>query len=110
MSYAPNAEGILWFVRAIWPLIHSAVADVQLRIVGREPPPEVLALASNQIRIYADVPDVRPYLHGALLAIVPLLHGGGTRLKILEALACALPVVSTTLGAEGLDTVPGRTL
>jgi sugar transferase (PEP-CTERM/EpsH1 system associated) len=110
LSYAPNAEGILWFVRAIWPLIRSAVPDVQLRIVGREPPPEVLALASNQIRIYGDVPDVRPYLHGACLAIVPLLHGGGTRLKILEALACVLPVVSTTLGAEGLDTVPGRDL
>jgi sugar transferase (PEP-CTERM/EpsH1 system associated) len=108
LSYAPNAEGIGWFVRDIWPLILAAVPGVKLDIVGREPPAEVLALASDRVHVCGDVPDVRPYLQCAWLAIVPVLHGGGTRLKILEAMACALPVVSTTIGAEGLDVVDGR--
>jgi glycosyltransferase involved in cell wall biosynthesis len=108
LSYWPNAEGIAWFMRAVWPLILSAMPGVQLEIVGREPPAEVLALASDQVRVSGDVSDVRPYLQPAWLAIVPVLHGAGTRLKILEAMACALPVVSTTIGAEGLDTASGR--
>jgi polysaccharide biosynthesis protein PslH len=108
LSYAPNAEGIAWFVRAVWPLVVAAVPGVQLDIVGREPPAEVLALASDSVRVSGDVPDVRPYLQCAWLAIVPMLHGGGTRLKILEAMACALPVVSTTIGAEGLSVASGR--
>lgn len=110
MSYAPNAEGAAWFVRNVWPLVAAAVPCARLDIVGREPPAEVLALATDRVRISGDVPDVRPYLQSAWLAIVPLLHGGGTRLKILEALACALPVVSTTIGAEGLDLAAGRNI
>jgi polysaccharide biosynthesis protein PslH len=108
LSFAPNAEGIAWFARAVWPLVLADMPSATLDIVGREPPPDVLALASKQVRVSGEVSDVRPYLQRAWLSIVPLLHGGGTRLKILEAMACALPVVSTTIGAEGLDVVDGR--
>jgi len=108
LSYAPNAEGIAWFVRTVWPLVVAAVPGAQLDIVGREPPAEVLAFASDRVHVSGEVPDVRPYLQRAWLAIVPVLHGGGTRLKILEAMACALPVVSTTIGAEGLAVADGR--
>ena len=108
LSYAPNAEGIGWFVRTVWPLVAASVPGAQLDIVGCEPSADVLALASDRVCVSGDVPDVRPYLQRAWLAIVPVLHGGGTRLKILEAMACALPVVSTTIGAEGLAVAHGR--
>lgn len=102
LSYAPNADGILWFVRAVLPLIQKEIGPVCLDIVGREPPDEIRALASEHVQVAGDVPEVSPMMRRAWVAIAPIREGGGTRLKILEALACALPVVSTAIGAEGL--------
>lgn len=108
LSYAPNADGILWFSREVWPLVRARQPSARLLIVGREPPAAVRALASECVTVTGEVPDVRPFLRSARVAIAPVRSGGGTRLKILEALACALPVVSTTIGAEGLDLAPGE--
>ncbi len=102
LSYAPNARGITWFVREVFPLIQDQIPEVSLTIVGREPPDEILALSTGQVRVLGDVPDVTAYLHRAWVSVVPIRDGGGTRLKILEAMACALPVVATSIGAEGL--------
>ncbi len=103
MSYHANADGIAWFVREIWPAIRSSPLAFQLSIVGSSPSPATLALANEPgIEVTGTVPDVRPFYSGAYAAIVPLLTGGGTRLKILEAMAAGTPVISTRLGAEGL--------
>lgn len=79
-------------------------------IVGINPRDEVLALKSTKVQVTGRVPDVRPYYENAHVVIVPLFAGGGTRLKILEALSLGRPVVSTTIGAEGLNLVPGKHL
>lgn len=109
MDYYPNAEAAVSFSRSIWPVMQARMPDAQLLIVGANPGPDVMALGQLPgVRVTGTVPDVRPYYRDALAAIVPLRTGGGTRLKILEAMAAGVPVVSTPLGAEGLDLFPGR--
>ncbi len=109
MSYHANADGIIWFVRQIWPAVRARFPQMTLSIVGSNPGPAVYALKDEAgIEVTGTVPDVRPYYRDAFAAIVPLLTGGGTRLKILEAMAAGAPVVSTELGAEGLAVANGR--
>jgi sugar transferase (PEP-CTERM/EpsH1 system associated) len=108
LSYAPNADGVQWFVSEVFPIIRGRLPAVCLQIVGREPSDAIRALADEHVSIAGDVPDVRPYLRSAWVSVVPIREGGGTRLKILEAMACALPVVSTTVGAEGLAVTHGQ--
>ncbi len=109
MDWAPNSDAVLWFVAEILPLILAQVPDAQFYAVGRNPPRELQDLhGKNGVSIVGAVNDVRPYLAAAALVPVPLRSGGGTRLKILEALAGRRAVVSTTLGAEGLALQPGK--
>lgn len=105
MDWQPNIDCVLYFNEAIWPRIKAADPQATFVIVGRKPPEKVLALAKADpsIIITGTVPDVRPHLSDASVMVVPLRAGGGTRIKIYEALAMALPVVSTRVGAEGLD-------
>jgi polysaccharide biosynthesis protein PslH len=108
MDWLPNVDGVLYFVREILPLIRRRRPECSLAIVGRTPPPTITALAERapRIRVTGTVPDIRPYLWGAAVSIVPLRIGGGTRLKIYEAMAARVPVVSTSIGAEGLTVHP----
>jgi glycosyltransferase involved in cell wall biosynthesis len=109
LNYGPNRDGIRWFCRDIWPMIHSARPDARLEIVGIDPPPDVMALSELPgVEVTGFVPDIRPTLWTATLSIAPLRWGGGTRLKILEALAAGCPTVSTSAGAEGLDLEDGK--
>lgn len=108
MDWQPNIQGVQWFVAEIWPAVIAACPDAVFHVVGRRPPAAIRALESASIRITGDVASVGPHLHGAAISVVPLLAGGGTRLKIYEAMAAGAPVVSTTVGAEGLDVVAGR--
>jgi len=111
MDYRPNADGVLWFVREVLPLVHAAVPEFKLDVVGSSPPPAVQRLARVPgVHVLGHVPDPRPWLRDAAIVVVPLRAGSGTRLKILEAWAAGRPVVSTTIGAEGLDAVHGRHL
>jgi glycosyltransferase involved in cell wall biosynthesis len=104
MSYAPNVEAVVWFFKEIWPVLREHMQALSLSIVGADPGPTVRALGSHAgINVTGTVPDVRSYYEGALAAIVPLRSGAGTRLKILEAMAAGVPVISTSLGAEGLE-------
>jgi glycosyltransferase involved in cell wall biosynthesis len=103
MDYHANVDAVTWFARTAWPAIAEAHPDLQFTIVGRDPAPEVRALASDRIRVTGTVDDVRPYYASALAAVVPLRCGSGTRLKILESMAAGVPVISTRLGAEGID-------
>lgn len=104
MDYHANVDGAVSFAREVWPRLHERKPKWTFTIVGRDPAPEVRELASIPgIEISGTVDDVRPYYREAIAAIVPLKVGGGSRLKILEAMAAGVPVVSTTLGAEGLE-------
>ncbi len=105
MDWMPNTDGMLYFVREILPLIRRQRPACSVTVVGRKPSPEILALAQQDplITITGTVPDVRPHLWKSRVSIVPLRIGGGTRLKIYESMAGGVPVVSTTIGAEGLD-------
>jgi glycosyltransferase involved in cell wall biosynthesis len=108
MDWLPNVDGVLFFVREVLPLIRRRRPECTLAIVGRTPPPKVAQLAEedSRIRVTGTVPDIRPFLWSSLVSIVPLRIGGGTRLKIYEAMAAKIPVVSTTIGAEGLTVNP----
>jgi glycosyltransferase involved in cell wall biosynthesis len=110
MNYEPNLEAVRYFVKEILPLIRAEVPYATFHIAGTNPSPEVIALAAEGVYIHASVPDMRPYFHQACVVVVPLLHGGGTRLKILDAAACGKPIVSTSVGAEGLNFADGRDL
>ena len=108
MDYHANIDAALFFARKIWPLIHARRPELRLVIVGAQPPVHILALRDQGIVVTGTVDDVRPFYRTALAAVVPLRVGGGTRLKVLEAMAAGTPVVSTTLGAEGLAVTPGQ--
>ncbi len=112
MDWAPNIDGIEWFEREVLPLILRRKPGCSIAIVGRKPPPAILELAARHpgIQVTGTVPDVRPWLWGSKVSIVPLRVGGGTRLKIFEAMAAGAPVVSTTIGAEGLGARDGDTI
>lgn len=105
MDWLPNVDGIEWFVREVLPLIRRQRPDCSLAIVGRTPPSSIAALGrrDERVRVTGTVPDIRPLLWRAAVSIVPLRIGGGTRLKIYESMAGRVPVVSTTVGAEGLE-------
>lgn len=112
MDWYANVDGVRWFAEAVWPVVQREVSDAKFVIVGRQPPAEIQALASSgrNIEVTGTVPDVRPHLRGSHVVVVPLRIGGGTRLKILEAMAAEVPVVSTRIGAEGLCVADGRHL
>ncbi len=109
MNYYPNVEAATSFARSIWPCIRERFPHLELKIVGANPTQEVLNLRELPgVEVTGTVPDVRPYYTGALAAVVPLRTGGGTRLKILEAMAAGVVVISSPLGAEGLSVNPNR--
>jgi len=108
MDWLPNIDGVTYFVREVLPLIRRRRPGCRLAVVGRTPPPKVaqLAVEDARIRVTGTVPDIRPWLWNSTVSIVPLRIGGGTRLKIYESMAARIPVVSTTIGAEGLTVNP----
>jgi sugar transferase (PEP-CTERM/EpsH1 system associated) len=111
MDWLPNEDAMLFFCRDVLPLIRAEEPDVTLSIVGRAPTPAIVRLgAQHGITVTGRVDDVRPYVRDAAVYVVPLRVGGGTRLKIFEAMAMAKAVVSTGIGAEGLPVTNGEHL
>ncbi|HVC71030.1 MAG TPA: glycosyltransferase family 4 protein [Acidimicrobiales bacterium] len=108
MGWAPNTDAALWLGREIWPAVAAAVPGARLLLVGRDPTAAVRALASDSIEVSGTVEDVRPFLAQTAVAVAPLRSGGGTRLKILEALGVGRPVVATSAGVDGLEDLVGR--
>ena len=108
MDWLPNEDAMLFFCREVWPLVQAREPRATLAIVGREPTPSVRRLAGDAVQVTGRVDDVRPFVREAAAYIVPLRIGGGTRLKIFEAMAMGKAVVSTTVGAEGLPVTSGR--
>ena len=109
MEYFPNEDAARWLALEIFPRILAQVPDARLRLVGHDPR-RLLDRFQDGHRIIATgwVEEVTPYVRNAAVSVVPLRIGAGTRIKILEALALGIPVVSTSIGAEGLDLLPGR--
>jgi len=111
MDYHPNEQAALMFAEQCWPAIRSARPDATWYIVGANPPVSVWRLADLPgVTVTGAVPETRSYLAGAQVTVAPLLVGGGTRLKILEALAMGKTMVSTSIGCEGLDLTKGEHL
>ncbi|GAA2432929.1 glycosyltransferase family 4 protein [Streptomyces glaucus] len=108
-DWAPNADGAAWLTGGILPLIRERVPDATVVLAGAATP-EVAALAGPHVRVTGAVASMTPHLRAADLVVVPLRVGSGSRIKILEAFAHGVPVVSTTIGAEGLDVVAGEHL
>jgi len=111
MDYSPNVDALRWYFGTIHERLRQSVPELQVLIVGKSPIAEVQAYGKLPgVTVTGGVPDVRPYYRRAWLQIVPLRIGGGTRLKIPESMAMGTPVVSTTIGAQGLDLHHGETI
>jgi polysaccharide biosynthesis protein PslH len=108
MDWEPNIDAVEYFCRDIFPSILGRFPETRFQIVGRNPHPRVKRLASASVEVTGTVPSVAEYLRNATVVIVPLRIGGGTRLKIFEAMAMRKAMVSTSIGAEGLDVTSGK--
>lgn len=108
MDWEPNVDGVDCFCGEIWPAVKAEVPDARFRIVGRNPGRRVQKWASASIEVTGRVPSIVEHLRESAVVVVPLRIGGGTRLKIYEAMATGKAVVSTTIGAEGLDVRHGK--
>lgn len=111
-EYSPNADALEYFYRDIFPLIRAKHSQVRLVGVGRNPPASLqnIAQQDKSVTITGTVSDVRPYYRASAVAVVPLRYGSGTKLKLLEAFAAGVPVVSTSIGCEGVSVVPNEHL
>jgi polysaccharide biosynthesis protein PslH len=108
MDYRPNVDAVLWFVEAVLPLIQQAAPQAHFYVVGQQPHARLAALAGHPgVTITGGVPDVRPYIAAAGAYVIPLRIGGGTRLKVLEAMAMGQAIVSTRLGCDGFPFADG---
>jgi glycosyltransferase involved in cell wall biosynthesis len=110
MGYRPNIDAMVFFCSEVYPYLEGQTPGLELWITGLHPPQEVQALARDGVHVTGTVDDVRPFYERSTVCIVPLRAGGGTRLKILEAMALGRPVVSTSIGCEGLEVVDGQHL
>jgi glycosyltransferase involved in cell wall biosynthesis len=112
LDWRPNLDAVGLLLDQVFPEVRAREPSARLTVVGRNPPDRLVRRVSGAegVELVANAPDVRPYLTRCGLMVVPLRIGGGSRIKILEALACGLPVVSTRVGAEGLSLEPGRDL
>ena len=111
LQYLPNVDGVHYLANQVMPEILKRCPEATLRVVGRQPDAHIMRLHNPpSIVITGEVDELEPYYRGCQLCIVPLRSGGGTRLKILEAMAYGRPVVSTTIGAEGIDIEHNRNI
>jgi glycosyltransferase involved in cell wall biosynthesis len=112
LDYAPNKEGLLWFCKEVFPLILKQKPSVQLMVIGKGDPGEELLklLKHDAIIFYGKVDKLEGYYRKAAMAVVPLLTGSGTRLKVLEAMGMGVPVISTSIGAEGIEHTAGKNI
>lgn len=112
LSMFANRDAVTHFVERIWPVIKAARPDVRFHIVGRDPPPELLQYAERDtgLQVHGYVDDIRPLVAKAAVYVVPIRVGGGTRLKVLDALAQGKAIVSTSVGCEGIDVSHGKNI
>jgi glycosyltransferase involved in cell wall biosynthesis len=114
LHYPPNAQAVRWFAEQVFPQVLAQVPDAVLTVIGKDPPPEITQLKPQipdpNLEVTGYVSDPRPWLEGTAAFVVPLLAGGGMRVKILDAWMWGLPVIATTVGAEGIEYRDGEDL
>jgi glycosyltransferase involved in cell wall biosynthesis len=115
MFWLPNIEGVLWFAREVWPKVIAQIPQAIFTIAGKNPPAEIHELSKNgaersSIQVIGYIPDLQPYLEKAGVFVVPLLSGSGMRVKIIDAWCWGLPIVSTSIGAEGIHHESGKNI
>ena len=110
MSWYPNAAAMLYFADKVWPVLKAKLPEVTMDVIGGSPPPRLSALAvqDKHFRVHGFVPDVRPYIDRAAVYVCPIMDGGGTKLKILDALAMGKAIVAHPIACEGIDVQDGR--
>lgn len=109
MSYTPNKDAVLFFLERIYPRIQAAQPDVRFLVIGGRPDEEILAWNGRDgVTVTGYVPDVRPYLEQGTVFVLPIRHGSGVKIKMLEAMAAGIPIVSTPEGCEGIEIEPGK--
>lgn len=110
MGWYPNRDAMLWFADEIWPLIKKEYPDIKMTVIGKKPPDKLIKLSKDDPNfiITGYVDDVRPYFEEALIYVCPIRDGGGTRLKILDALSMGKPIVATTIAVEGIKVIPDK--
>jgi len=107
LAHRPNEDAVLFFMQEVYPLLRPLLPDVQLDIIGDNPSPEIAAYDSNEVRVKGHVPDVEPYLRERRVFVAPLRFGAGIKGKVGEAMAHGIPVVTTSIGAEGFGLTRG---
>lgn len=114
LHWPPNAQGVSWFIEQVLPAVVQQVPDALFTLIGKDPPPKLLgdglAVPRANVEVAGYVANPRPYLEETAAFVVPLLAGGGMRVKIVDAWTWAIPVVSTSIGAEGMDLLPGENI
>jgi glycosyltransferase involved in cell wall biosynthesis len=111
LHYPPNADGIRWFLREVYPLVGRHFPEACLTIVGKNPPADFVQAAADdpgRVSVTGYVPELEPYMQSAALMVIPVRAGSGMRVRILEAFAAGMPVVTTTVGLEGIEATPGE--
>lgn len=107
-SHSPNVDAATWLIQGIMPIVWQAVGDAQVAIVGADPPPEVTRLAGPRVAVLSHIADLQPVFSGAVASVVPLRYGAGFKGKVLTSLEAGVPVITTTIGNEGIDLVDGE--
>jgi len=110
MNWMPNLEGIKWFLDEVWPRLQRKIPEAKLTLAGREMPDWLLKLKGKNLVVYGEVADAKAFIQSGEISIAPLLSGSGIRIKILESMSMAKPVVSTSVGAEGIEYQQGKNI
>ena len=110
MDWMPNEESIRWFLREVWPPLHKELPQVRLYLAGRKMPRDLMELQTEGVTVVGEVPDANYFIASKQINVVPLLSGSGIRVKIIEAMSIGKPVVTTTIGAQGIDYTDGENL
>lgn len=110
MDWVPNQEGIRWFLEQVWPKVHERMPQITLYLAGRKMPEDLMRLNQPGVRVVGEVPDAMYFISSKQINVVPLLSGSGIRVKIIEAMSAGKAVISTTIGAEGINYTDGEHL